>query len=87
MYPENAIAIWVSIDAPEETERKLELLLHELGGGDGVESFLKICEAREAWIRFVAPVRSSELVEDFSLSPAVVQRLAKLGLGLEFWYE
>lgn len=86
-YPENAIAIWVGIDAPEETERKLELLFEELGGSDGVERLLKICDTREAWIRFVAPVKSSEFVEDFSLSSAAVQQLASLGLGLEFWYE
>jgi hypothetical protein len=85
-YSENALCAYKEGVLADAYEERVEQLFQAFGGEPKVLTVLDVVAAKQAWIRVVAPVRTSSRSEEGVFSSEFIQRLASMRLGLEFWY-
>jgi hypothetical protein len=86
VYKENAACLSIEGVLPDKYEDRIEYLITALGGEEAVADLIVALRPRTCWVRIIVPARTSPSIEEGALSAAYLGKLARLGLGLEFWY-
>lgn len=86
-FPYNVSIIRLSsVALPDEYDERIEALIGTVGGEDIVKDLVSKYRARISDIVLGIPCKTSEWNEEGYISSAVLLKVAKLGLGVQFYY-